>query len=166
MLTLVNGQDSRESVLYCAEFFAENRLFYRALLQKRPINLPILLAKSHTRCCPVEFLITVIETRCICVCWGGEGGGACVCVCVCACVWACVRVCVYVYVCVYVCMHYPLSQITAPWSISACVCVRARARVCVCFCVCVCVCVHARAHDSISQMSAPYSFSVVKFVAS
>ena len=68
--------------------FAEYTLFYRALLQKRPIILRsvLIVATPYTYS---EFGPCLATCVCSCVC-------VCVCVCVCACLCACVCVCVCV----------------------------------------------------------------------
>ena len=106
--------------------FAEYSLFYRALLQKRPLFVSILLTSErdivHTYLvfsCEVLFAALMIAYVCVCV---SVMPGVCVCVCVClrvfvcvcVCVCVCMRMCacglcqvcahVYVYVCVYVCV--------------------------------------------------------------
>ena len=92
--------------------FAEYRLFYRALLQKRPIIESILLTVatpySLSRKNDIYFFcfvtimyicvfLCVFVCVCVCVC-------SCVCVCVCVCVRACVCLCVCVCTCIYACM--------------------------------------------------------------
>ena len=112
--------------------FAEYRLLYRALLQKRPIILRSLLIVAP----PHRWNITIFIHLPQCV-------FACVCVCAC--------VCMYVCVCVIQCHGEHLRRrliiafdaqvcVCAYVSVHLCVCVFVNMCVCLCVCVCVCVC--------------------------
>ena len=74
--------------------FAEYCVFYRALWQKKPIILSMLLIEATPYCMSGLWMFSSL---CVCV-------RACVRVCVCACECVCVCVCVCLIVCVCVCV--------------------------------------------------------------
>jgi len=105
---------SHSAYLLCRYAFAEYRLFYRALLQKRPINLHICMRlviiciwhvpRYHMQCVAVCgsvwqcVAVCCSVLQCVAVCCSVVQ-----CVAVCCSVWQCVAVCCSVLQCVAVC---------------------------------------------------------------
>ena len=133
--------------------FAEYHLFYRSLLQKRPMILSILLTKATPywvvciltllplRCPSGRSLRYVFVHVCVCMCMCTY-----MCICICVCMYVCI--CVYAYTVVYLYIDLVATSLLV-WAITqVCICtcmcmyVHVYMYVCVYVCMYMCICIH------------------------